>query len=108
MSELITQVTDATFENEVIKADKPVLVDFWAAWCGPCKMLAPVLESLATEYGEKLKVVKLNVDENQVMPGKVGVMGIPTLALYSQGELKGKSVGYKSATELKGFIESNI
>ncbi len=107
MSE-ITHVTDATFESEVVKAAKPVLVDFWAAWCGPCKMLAPVLENLASEYGDKLKIVKLNVDENPTTPGKLGIMGIPTLVLYGNGEVIGKSVGYKSFNELKSFIDSTL
>jgi thioredoxin 1 len=108
MSDLIVKVSDETFETEVIKSDKPVLVDFWASWCGPCKMLAPVLDQLATEYGDKVRVAKLNVDENPVNPGKLGVMSIPTLILYKGGEIKGKVVGYKSLTELKSFVDSSL
>jgi thioredoxin 1 len=108
MSDLIVKVSDETFETEVIKSDKPVLVDFWASWCGPCKMLAPVLDQLATEYGDKVRIAKLNVDENPVNPGKLGVMSIPTLILYKGGEIKGKVVGYKSLTELKSFVDSSL
>lgn len=108
MSEAISHVTDANFDSEVVNSTKPVLVDFWASWCGPCKMLAPVLEDLAGEYAEKVKIVKLNVDENPQTPGKLGIMGIPTLVLYQGGKVKGKSVGYKPASELKSFIDGNI
>lgn len=104
----ITHVTDATFATQVLQSDKAVLVDFWAEWCGPCKMLAPVLESLANEYGERLTIAKLNVDENPATPGQYGIMGIPTLILFKNGEAAGKSVGYKSANELKAFIDSKI
>ncbi len=105
MNNLITQVTDKTFESEVVQSGKPVLVDFWASWCGPCKMLAPVLDNLATEYQDKLTIAKLNVDENPVTPGNLGVMGIPTLVLYKGGEVKGKVVGYKPLNELKSFVD---
>lgn len=108
MSSLVTQITDSNFESEVIKSATPVLVDFWAAWCGPCKMLAPVVEGLAADYGPKLKVVKMNVDENPGTPGKYGIMGIPTLILFKDGQVAGKSVGYKPAGELKTFIDSKI
>ncbi|MDA8442108.1 MAG: thioredoxin [Peptococcaceae bacterium] len=108
MSATIISVTDATFESQVVKAEKPVLVDFWADWCGPCKMLAPILEGLATEYGEKIIVAKLNVDENPQTPGTFGIMGIPTLLMFKNGQNVGKSVGYKSAAELKSFIDSNL
>jgi len=108
MGSVVTQVTDANFENEVLKSTTPVLVDFWAAWCGPCKMLSPVVEGLAAEYGAKLKVVKMNVDENPSTPGKYGIMGIPTLILFKDGQLAGKSVGFKAAGELKSFIDGKI
>ncbi len=108
MSGLISHVTDASFESEVVQSTTPVLVDFWAAWCGPCKMLSPVVESLASDYNGKLKIAKLNVDENPATPGKFGIMGIPTLILFKDGKVAGKSVGYKSAGELKSFIDSKL
>ncbi len=93
MSEDILNVTDAIFEEEVLKSELPVLVDFWAVWCGPCRMVSPTVESMAQEYAEKLKVVKLNVDENQAVPSKYGIMSIPTLLLFKSGELKETIVG---------------
>lgn len=93
MSEDILNVTDANFEDEVLKSELPVLVDFWAVWCGPCRIVAPTVESMAQEYQGKLKVAKLNVDENQGIPAKYGIMSIPTLLLFKGGELKETIVG---------------
>ena len=102
MSANITAVTDATFEQEVIKSDVPVLVDFWAEWCGPCKMIAPVLEQIATETAGKLKIVKLNVDENQGTPPKFAIRGIPTLLLFKNGQLAATQVGAVHQPHLAG------
>ena len=97
----------ATF-NEIINSDKPVLVDFSAEWCGPCKMIAPVLDEIANEYGEKLKVVKLNIDENQSTPPKYGIRGIPTLMLFKNGNIEATKVGALSKSQLTAFIDSHI
>ncbi len=93
MSEQILNVTDSDFEDEIIKAELPVLVDFWAVWCGPCRMVAPLVEQIAQEYAGQLKVAKLNVDENQSVPAKYGIMSIPTLLLFKGGDLKETMVG---------------
>lgn len=93
MSEAILNVTDADFDAEVIHSELPVLVDFWAVWCGPCRMVAPSVEKIALEYQDKLKVVKLNVDENQSTPAKYGIMSIPTLLFFKSGELKETLIG---------------
>ena len=93
VSEDILNVTDASFEEEVLKSELPVLVDFWAVWCGPCRMVAPTVESMAQEYAGKLKVAKVNVDENQAIPAQYGIMSIPTLLLFKGGELKETIVG---------------
>ena len=101
----IQSVTDAEFETEVLGADAPVVVDFWAEWCGPCRALAPTLEELSAELGDKVKIVKINIDENPEAPTKYGVRSIPTLMLFNAGELKGQTVGALPKTELQNWIE---
>ena len=108
MSEHIHHVTDDTFEPEVLQADKPVLVDYWAEWCGPCKMIAPLLDDIAKDYAGKLKVTKMNLDENQATPPKYGIRGIPTLMLFKNGNLAATKVGALSKSQLMAFIDSNI
>lgn len=108
MSENTVQITDAQFAEEVLNSDVPVLVDFWAPWCGPCKMIAPVLEDVAAEYADKLKVVKLNVDENQETAPKYNVRGIPTLLIVKGGEVVATKVGAVSKTQLIEFINGAI
>ncbi|KAA0876199.1 thioredoxin TrxA [Nitrincola tapanii] len=108
MSENIVNVTDATFEEEVVKADGPVLVDYWAEWCGPCKMIAPVLEEIAKEYAGQLKVCKLNIDENNETPPKFGIRGIPTLMLFKGGNVEATKVGALSKSQLSAFIDANL
>lgn len=101
-------ITDASFENEVIESSQPVLVDFWAPWCGPCKTIAPILEELAVHYQGKVKIVKLDVDQNTSTPPKFGVRGIPTLILFKDGQVKATQVGLLNKTELTQFIDTNI
>ncbi len=108
MSDQIVHVTDATFEDEVLKADGPVLVDFWADWCGPCKMIAPILDEIAREYAGRLKVAKLNIDENPATPPKYGIRGIPTLMLFKDGEVQATKVGAASKSQLTAFLDSNL
>ncbi len=108
MSEQITHVTDQSFEPEVLKSDVPVLVDYWAEWCGPCKAVAPVLDEVAREYSGKLKIAKLNVDENQEIPKKYGIRGIPTLMLFKNGNIEATKVGALSKSQLTAFLDSNI
>jgi thioredoxin 1 len=108
MSESILKLTDAEFENQVIKSEKPILVDYWAEWCGPCKMIAPVLEEVASELSDKVLIGKLNVDENTQTPPKYGIRGIPTLMLFKNGEVVGTQVGAISKSDLVNFIENNI
>ncbi len=108
MSDLITQVTDASFEDEVLKAEGPVLVDYWAEWCGPCKMIAPVLDEIARTYEGKVKVCKLNIDDNQDTPPKYGVRGIPTLMLFKGGNVEATKVGALSKSQLAAFLDANI
>ena len=108
MSEHIHHVTDDNFESEVLQSNQPVLVDYWAEWCGPCKMIAPLLDDLAKDYAGKLKVAKLNIDENQATPPKYGIRGIPTLMLFKNGTLAATKVGALSKSQLLAFIDSNI
>ena len=108
MSEAVQQVSDSEFEQTVLKANGPVLVDYWAEWCGPCKMIAPILEAVATEYAGKVTVVKINIDENPLTPQHYGVRGIPTLMLFKDGEIEATKVGALSKSELAKFIDSNI
>ena len=107
-NELIKHVSDASFETDVLQSDKPVLVDYWAEWCGPCKMIAPLLDDIAKDYAGKLKVAKLNIDENQATPPKYGIRGIPTLMLFKNGNLAATKVGALSKSQLMAFIDSNI
>jgi thioredoxin 1 len=108
MSEHIHYVTDDSFESEVIKSTQPVLVDYWAEWCGPCKMIAPILDEIAAEYSGRLKVAKLNIDDNQSVPAKFGIRGIPTLMLFKNGNVEATKVGALSKSALSAFIDSNL
>ena len=108
MSDLIHHVTDATFEPDVLKSDVPVLVDYWAEWCGPCKAIAPLLEEVAKEYGDKLKIAKVNVDENQNLAKKYNVRAIPTLMLFKDGNVQASKLGMMSKPQLTAFLDSNI
>lgn len=107
-SDLIKHVSDASFEADVLKSDKPVLVDFWAEWCGPCKMIAPILDDIAGNYDGKLSIAKVNVDENRSTPGQFGIRGIPTLMLFKNGELAATQVGAVSKAQLTAFIDQHI
>ena len=104
MAENILHTSDEGFDTDVLQSDKPVLVDYWAEWCGPCKMIAPILEEVATEYGEKIKVCKMNIDENQETPPRYGIRGIPTLILFKNGEVEATKVGALSKTQLQSFL----
>lgn len=104
----ITHVTDDTFETEVLKSDVPVLVDYWAEWCGPCKVIAPVLEEIAGEYDAKIKICKLDIDANEETPPKYGIRGIPTLMLFKDGNVEATKVGALSKSQLTAFLDSNI
>ena len=108
MSDLIQHVTDDSFEQDVLKAQGPVLVDYWAEWCGPCKMIAPILDEVATEYAGKLKVAKVNIDDNQATPAKFGIRGIPTLMIFKNGNVEATKVGALSKSQLSAFIDSNL
>lgn len=108
MSEHIHHVTDDTFAAEVLQAQQPVLVDYWAEWCGPCKMIAPILDEISIQYSGRLKVVKLNIDDNQNTPASYGVRGIPTLMLFKKGNIEGTKVGALSKSQLCTFIDSHL
>ena len=107
-SDLIKNITDTTFEADVLLADKPVLVDYWAAWCGPCKMIAPILDEISTAYDGKLQVAKMNVDENRDIPAKFGIRGIPTLMIFKNGQLAATKVGSLSKAQLTEFINQQL
>ncbi|MCD6048443.1 MAG: thioredoxin [Gammaproteobacteria bacterium] len=108
MSEQVRHITDTDFDSVVLKSDVPVLVDFWAQWCGPCKMIAPILEEIAPEYAGKLIVTKMDVDSNTQTPTQYGIRGIPTLMIFKNGELIGTKVGALSKSQLKVFIDTTI
>jgi thioredoxin 1 len=108
VSERIVHVTDDTFEQEVLQSSNPVLVDYWADWCGPCKMIAPVLDEIADEYEGKIRIAKLNIDENPGTPPRYGIRGIPTLMLFKDGEVEATKVGAVSKSQLTAFIDSNL
>lgn len=108
MSKNTFAVTDSSFETDVLKSTTPVLVDFWAEWCGPCKMIGPILEEVASEYASKIKIVKVNVDENQETPQKYGVRGIPTLILFKQGEIQATKVGALTKSQLVSFLDAHL
>ncbi|MFO1262291.1 MAG: thioredoxin TrxA [Rhodoferax sp.] len=107
-SDLIKHVTDATFEADVLKSAQPVLVDYWAEWCGPCKMIAPILDEVAGTYQGKLSIAKMNVDDNREIPAKFGIRGIPTLMLFKDGQLSATKVGALSKAQLVAFIDQQL
>ena len=108
MSDQIIHTSDDAFEQEVLQSQLPVLVDYWAEWCGPCKMIAPVLDDIATTYEGKLTIAKLNIDDNQETPAKHGVRGIPTLMLFKNGNVEATKVGALSKSQLQAFLDANI
>jgi thioredoxin 1 len=108
VSENIQEVTDQSFDQDVLQSDKPVLVDYWAEWCGPCKAIAPVLEEIARDYSDRLRVAKLNIDDNPDTPPRYGIRGIPTLMLFKDGNVGATKVGAVSKSQLTAFIDSNV
>lgn len=108
MSAKIVHVSDGSFEEEVLNSKEPVLIDYWAEWCGPCKMIAPILDEIAEEYGGKLKIAKFNIDDNPETPPKYGIRGIPTLMLFKGGNVEATKVGAVSKSQLSEFIDSNL
>jgi thioredoxin 1 len=107
-NELIKHVSDASFDSDVLKSDKPVLVDYWAEWCGPCKMIAPILDEAAKDYTGRLQIAKMNVDENHDVPAKFGIRGIPTLMLFKDGQLAATKVGALSKSQLTAFLDGHL
>ena len=107
-SDLIKHISDASFESDVLKAGKPVLVDYWAEWCGPCKMIAPILDEVSETYKDKLQITKMNVDENRDIPAKFGIRGIPTLMLFKDGQLAATKVGAMSKAQLTAFLDQQL
>ena len=107
-SDLIKHITDDSFDSDVINSDVPVLVDYWAEWCGPCKMIAPILDEMSKDYGGRLQIAKMNVDENREVPAKFGIRGIPTLMLFKGGELAATKVGALSKAQLTAFIDPHL
>lgn len=108
MNQHIHPISDSSFEKDVLQADIPVLVDFWAEWCGPCKMIAPILDEIAASYAGKVKITKLNVDENSGIPAQYGIRGIPTLMLFKNGQVHATKVGALSKSQLTAFLDSHI
>ncbi len=108
MSEQVIHTSDDSFEADVIKSEVPVLLDFWAEWCAPCKMIAPMLVEIAEEYGGRLKIAKLNIDDNPSVPPKFGIRGIPTLILFKNGTVEGQKVGALSKSQLTAFLDTNL
>ncbi|MEE4299322.1 MAG: thioredoxin TrxA [Pseudomonadales bacterium] len=108
MSDNITHVSKDSFDEDVLKSERPVLVDYWAEWCGPCKMIAPILDEIAEEYGEKVKICKVNVDENQETAARYAVRGIPTLMLFKNGDVEATKVGALNKSQLAAFLDSHL
>ena len=108
MAEHIVHISDESFEEEVLQSERPVLIDYWAEWCGPCKMIAPVLDEIATEYSDRLKVVKLNIDDNPQTPPKYGIRVIPTLMVFKNGQVEATKVGAVSKAQLTAFLDDSL
>jgi len=108
VTDQIVHTSDATFEQDVLQSDRPVLLDFWAEWCGPCKMIAPLLDDVSSEYGDRLKVAKINIDENPNTPPKFGIRSIPTLMLFRDGAVQAQKMGAMSKSQLVEFLDANL